>query len=424
MKLGSVNSRRAARRLWGGLIWASPGQIDAGLASFATFAAGIFSIRFLPPASLGVYGLLFAAFQVANQVSTELVFIPSQVLALSQSNQLRLGMVRNSIPRGSAIAGLAAIFVPIGAIPVIQAVSTNAFAALALTATFLAFVSPIQDHLRSMFHLTTRSWLAAFMSIVHLLVTGAGLAFGSVSDPTWAPFGALAIGNVASLCFAAVMIRRIAPEISPRPSRSELTSLGGWLLVTGFVRTASSYVTRVLLNAIAGIASLGFVEAARIVSQPINVLALGLMAQVGPRLTRASASKEGKEAKRWRRRFYFLLAAIALPYVLLTAAPWPINPLAVITPRAYESAGLTAAMLIAVTTACVLRPLRAELLGIRRQRSIAGVGTLSSLMEIFIVFAGAVLGSFVIPLGLFVGAVTAALLYGRILRGIYKEFDL
>lgn len=411
------------RKFWGGLLWASPGQVDAGLASLATFAAGLFSVRELEPVHLAAYALLFSAFQVANQVSTELVFIPSQVLAVDQSSDVRLGMVRHSVPRGSTLAAIAAVLLPLGAFPVFGVLPISDLAAMAITAAFLAFVSPIQDHMRSMFHVSRRSWLAATMSAIHFLMTAVSLTVGLHTDPLWAPFGALAIGNVASLGFAALAAGRIAPGIFPRPSQHEMFALGGWLLLTGFARTASSYVARVLLNAFVGIAALGHVEAARVVAQPINVLALGLMAQVGPRLTQASASRREADAKRWRRRFFLLLAIIALPYAVLTGAPWSANPLASLTPRAYEATGLTAAMLIAVITSCVLRPLRAELLGTRLQRRIAGVSTISSLIEILVVFAGGLVGSFVMPLGVFLGAIAAAVLYNRILNRTYRTLE-
>jgi O-antigen/teichoic acid export membrane protein len=274
-----------------------------------------------------------------------------------------------------------------------------------------------------MFHVSKRSWLAATMSAIHFLITAVSLTVGLRTDPLWAPFGALAIGNVASLGFAALATGRIAPGTFPRPSQNEVFALGGWLLFTGFARTSSSYIARVLLNSIVGIAALGHVEAARVVAQPINVLALGLMAQVGPRLTQAGASGHRDDAKRWRRRFFFLLATIALPYALLTAAPWSTNPLASITPRAYEAPGLTAAMLIAVITTCVLRPLRAELLGTRLQRKIAGVSAISSVIEILVVFAGGLVGSFVMPIGVFVGAIAAAVLYNRILNRTYRNLE-
>ena len=411
------------RRVWGGLLWASPGQVDAGLASLATFAAGLFSVRELEPIHLATYALLFSAFQVANQVSMELVFVPSQVLAVDQSLHVRLGMVRHSVAKGSKVAVLAAVLVPLGAFPIFGDLTTSDLATMAGTAAFLAFVSPIQDHMRSMFHISKRSWLAAPMSAIHFLTTAVCLAVGLYTDPLWAPFGALAIGNVASLGFAAVATGRIAPGIFPRPSQIEMFAMGKWLLFTGFARTASSYVARVLLNAIVGITALGHVEAARVVAQPINVLALGLMAQVGPRLTQASSSRHRGEATRWRRRFSLLLAAIALPYALLTATSWPTNPLASITPRAYQATGLTAAMLIAVITTCVLRPLRAELLGIRLQRKIASVSAISSLIEILVVFAGGLLGSFVIPLGIFFGGIAAAVAYSRILNRSYRGLE-
>lgn len=316
---------------------------------------------------------------------------------------------------------MGAFGVPLGVLPLFSVLSADELAPLAISAAALAFASPIQDHIRSMFHLASKSWLAAVMSALHLLVTCAGLGLLSAFLPLWAPFGAMALGNLASLGFAGIMLRRIGPDSCPRPSRGELTSVGGWLLLTGLAKTGSGYVARVLLNVFVGVAALGFVEAARVVAQPLNVLALGLMAQVGPRITEASARTDAQTARRWRRRFALLLALMALPYIALTAGPWRINPLATLTPRAYEITGLTAAMLVAVTMACFLRPLRAELLGVRLQRVVTQVTVTTVLVEISAIFAGNLFGAYVVPLGLFLGALTGTILYTRRLLSVYPS---
>jgi O-antigen/teichoic acid export membrane protein len=387
----------------------------------ATFAVGVFAVRELSVEQLGAYALLFSALQVAIQIATELVLIPSQVVAVDHPFDVRLGMLRHSLPKGTLLALLSAVLVPLGVIPLTSVLPIEELAPLALSAAGLAWLSPIQDHLRSMFHLSSRSWVAAGMSATHLVVTAAAMAALSGLLPLWTPFGALILGNASSLVLAGILVRRIGPGSCPKPSRREIASVGGWLLATGISKTGAGYLTRALLNTFVGTAALGFVEAARVVAQPINVLALGLMAQVGPRLTEASAKKSAPAVKKWRRRFVILLGIVALPYTILAAFPWPINPLSSLTPRAYEVPGLTAAMLVAVTVACLLRPLRAELLGARLQRAITQVTVSTSVIEIVVIVAGNLLGAYVVPLGVLLSALAGIALLTRRMRSIFSR---
>ena len=411
--------RSTVGRAWRGIVWATPGQIDAGMASLATFGAGIYAVRALPIEELGAYSLLFAAFLFANQFSTELILIPTQVLAVDLPTENRLGMMRHSIPRGLAVALLSACVVPLGLFPLISEIQVSRLLPLAVSAAGLCAVSPLQDHVRSMFHLSARSWVAASMSVTHLAATGASIVFLSRSLPLWTPFGALALGNVVSLGLAMGIWGRERPSACPRPSTNDLRSIGGWLLVTGLVKTGAGYASRGLLHGFVGLTALGLVEAARVTAQPINVIALGLMSQIGPRLTDAAANRDLVAIKRWRERFVWLLFVAVGPYVAITALPWRFNPLANLTPLAYVMPGLTAAMLVAVVFACLVRPLRAELLGVRLQRTVTAVTVVGSLIELVAMPTGRLLGPFVIPLGGLLSAVTAVVMLARRARRFY-----
>lgn len=407
------------QRAWRGLVWASPGQIDAGTASLATFAAGLFAVARLDVAQLGAYSLLFGAFVVVNQVATELVLVPSQIFAIDQPMEARLGMLRHSVPRGGLVAISASLFLPLGLLPVMNVLSISELAPLALSAIALAIFSPIQDHLRSMFHLASRSWVSAAMSIVHVAGTGIALAVLGSLHPLWAPYGALALGNALSLTLAGFIFSRIRPSACRRPSRHEMTSMGGWLLANGLAKTGSAYAGRALLNTFAGITALGFVEAARVASQPLNVLSLGLIAQAGPRLTQASAERNLNAAKLWRRRFLLLFCLVGIPYVALTAIPWRLNPLAILTPRAFEVPGLTVATMVGVMAACLLRPFRVELLGVRLQKVVTQVTVLGSLIELALMPLARLIGGYVVPLGLLLGTAAGVVLFYRKIREVY-----
>jgi O-antigen/teichoic acid export membrane protein len=421
VKDGSGRRRLSAARVRRALLWATPGQLDAGFASLSTFAAGIYAVRVLDIDSLGAYALLFGAFQMANQISTELVFLPSQILAVDLAPARRLGIVRHSVPRGSLLALASAILVPLGALPVRFSVAPSDLLLLSATAFALTAVSPLQDHLRAMFHMADLSWIAASMSAVHLFSTALTLPILGSNNPSLAPYGALFVGNCMSLGLAGLMIRRQRPSPASRPTWGELRGLGAWLLTTGLAKTGIGYASRTLLNAIAGVAALGFVEGARVVSQPINVLALGLMSQVGPRLMESAAAREDKRARSWRRRFLLLLAMGAVPYAAIAAGPWSFNPLATITPRAYQIPGLTAAMLVAVTLSCWLRPLRAELLGARKQGTVARTTVTTGVFEIVVIGVAVLIGEFAVPLAVGAAAILGVVLFHRSLASLYRS---
>ena len=402
------------------ILWATPGQLDAAFTSLATFAAGLYALSALEIEPLGAYALLFSAFQVANQVPAELVFIPSQILSLEMPANQRLGMTRHSVPRGVLLAVVSSTAVPLGAVSLAGSTATSDFLALALSALALTMVSPLQDHLRAMLHLAHRSWGAAAISGVHLVTTIAMLPILGNLNFALAPFGALFVGNFLASIVAVPWIRRsliFAPE---RPTRRQLNAIGGWLLSTGLVKTGVGYLSRTVLHSFAGVAALGLVEGARVVAQPLNVLGLGLMSQVGPRLMESAASRDKASARRWRRRFLALLAVGAVPYAALASGPWTFNPLATITPRAYELPGLTAAMLIAVIIACWLRPLRNEMLGARKQRAVARITFLLGLVELALVGLAFVIGPFAMPVAIAGTSLFGVFLLFGALRAVYQ----
>jgi len=403
------------------VIWATPGQLDAGFASLATFVAGVYAVRELSTISLGGYALLFSAFMVMNQISMELIFAPSQIIAIDLAPRQRLGMLAHSVPRGALLALVSSWAVPLGVVAVASQIEGADLIALSVSAALLAFASPIQDHLRAMLHMAEASWIAALMSATNLITTLLGLFLLHDLAPAWAPFGALFLGNFLSLAVGGGWVGSRKVPAPPRPTIGELRSLGGWLLATGLGKTALSYGTKAVLNIVVGVAALGFVEGARVVSQPINVLAQGLMAQVGPRLTAAAAQRDKDVASRWVRRFVVLICLGTVPYVLLTAGPWAFNPLANIAPRAYVVPGLTGATLIVVLLSALQRAFRMQLLGARLQRTVAQVALTTGLLELLLIGTGVVVGVYASALAGGVAAILGLAMLARRVRRVYRD---
>lgn len=408
------------RRIRRGVAWATPGQLDAGFASLATFTAGIFAVRELSTVSLAGYALLFSAFTVMNQIPAELVFNPSQILAVDLPANQRLGMLAHSALRGGLLAGLSALAVPLGVLTIAARIPAADLVSLSISASMLAVVSPLQDHVRTMLHMAENSWTASAMSATNFATTLVTVLALSSTAPAWAPFGALFLGNSVSLVVGGWWIVRRRIPAPPRPTFRELRWLGGWLLVTGLSKTGMRYAVNALLGLVAGVAALGYVEGARVVSQPINVLAQGLMAQVGPQITRAGATGDRTKARRWGGRFALILSVGAVPYAILTAVAWPINPLAYLAPRAYVVPGLTAATSAVVLLSCFVRPLRLQLLGARLQKTVARTTIMAGMLEVGMIGTGVVIGVYASPLAGGFGALVSMLWFYRRLRGIYR----
>lgn len=412
--------RAGQRRFIRGVIWASPGQLDAGFASLATFIAGLVAVRILEVEGLAAYALLSSTFLIASQLPAELVFNPSQVLAIDLPVASRLGMLRHSIPRGLIAGVVSALIVPLGVGPILGSVSVRDLIPLSVSATALSIFSPLQDHMRAMLHLSGRSWIAAATSGIHLVGTGVTLVLLYQDFPLLAPFGALTVGNVVSAGISMFWVLHLqAPKVA-KPTFGELRVLGGWLLATGFARTALGYGTRSIIGLMAGIPSLGFLEGSRIVAQPIFVITQGLIAQVGPKSTEAGAKRDSDAASRWRIRFGLLLSLVAVPYALVTAASWPANPFSELAPRAYAIPGLTATMLVAVWLTALLRPLKAEMLGARLQRPLAYLTIWLGLVEIALAFTAFKIGAFAAPIGMTISAIFMAILLRRYLLSLYR----
>jgi O-antigen/teichoic acid export membrane protein len=407
------------RQIWRGVRWATPGQLDAGFASLATFTAGIFAVRELSTVGLGGYALLFSAFTVMSQIPAELVFNPSQILAVDLPVNQRLGMLAHSVPRGAVLAFLSSFAVPLGVLTIAAQIPTADLISLSVSASLLAVVSPLQDHIRTILHMAENSWVASAMSATNFLTTlGTVLALSSIAA-VWAPFGALFLGNVLSLIVGGWWTLRRGVPAPVKPTFRELRWLGGWLLVTGISKTGLRYAITALLNVVAGVAALGYVEGARVVSQPINVLAQGLMAQVGPQITRAGASKDRVMARRWGRRFAVILSLAAIPYTVLTAWPWAINPLALIAPRAYVVPSLTAATLMVVLLAGFNRPQRMQLLGARHQKTVARTTIATGLLELGMIGTGIWIGAYAAPVAAGLATVATMVWFHRRLRIVY-----
>ena len=276
--------------------------------------------------------------------------------------------------------------------------------ALVLTCAAATFVSPLQDHLRRMLHISRHSWRSVLVAVIQISTAIGGviaLAAADV-DPAWIPFSALAAANIASLSIGLLLSAREIAATRPSvalPLQRLLRSARS-LLTAGLAPSIATFVVSWQISALAGAATLGFVEAARIVAQPVSVLQLGLLNVLGPRATRAGSTRDLASSRRVNRIFRRLILLAGGAWLLAVGVPVEWNPLAAILPTAYVVPWLVAASIAAFTILSLSQGLRFELYGARRERQVAQAEVEGNLARVAIAFAAGPLGPFVAPLGI------------------------
>lgn len=394
------------------------GLLDAGSASVATFAMGLYAARSLSADLLGAYALFFTAFLLAAVVPTQLLLIPSEVASLPRPRPDRLVVWRWMLPPAGALALAAASLAAAAAMALSHLGMADESMNLAITMAVAGALSPLQDHVRRLLHLADRSWHAAAVSVTQLVAIVVALAVLSAGGlpATAVPFGALALANVVSMALAMVLARsRPDTPRSGRPAIRMLLKSGRWLLVNGAVPATATFIVAASITALASAAALGYAEAARLVAQPLYVLATGLGMVLGPRSMEAAADRSLASANAIARPFMTLMAVLGVTYLVVTAGPWTLNPMAFLVPKAYELPLLAAFTVAATIVHGVLNPWRSELVGGRHERYVAASEIAASSATLLAVLSAVAIGAFARPASLAIYAVVlgAGLVWGR-----------
>jgi hypothetical protein len=396
--------------------------LDSGLASAATFLSGLFAARTLSVHDLGTYALVFAAFSLAALIPTHLLFAPFEVEAVTQPMGQRLKLLRISLPpavpiglcSAATLGGCVFALPPSTSLPVVVALISTGFAA--------SFVSPIQDHLRRMFHLDGGSWRAAVISAIHLGIVAATLILCVILDapPAWAPLGALALGNAVSItaafCFVPARCRHRPERAVPLPP---LLRTGLQLLLAAIVPSAATFLAAAVVARVAGAAVLGYAEASRLVAQPIFVFSVALGAVLGPQSVEAARRRSPDTARRISREYRSWLLGAGLVYVLVAGSRSAWNPLVALLPKAFVVAWLVPVAVLANLANGIVFPQRSELLGAGRATALLSVEMVGNVIRIMIASAAATIGAFAIPVGLAVLGLLRWPGYRWALRGYY-----
>ncbi len=380
------------------------GVLDAGVSSAATFVVGLEATRSLSADALGAYALAFSVFTLSGFIPAELVFSPTEIAAVDYPRGHQLPLLRVSLVRGAFVSGLAAIVTSAWVLIAPASLPSEVLPPLAITCALATFVSPIQDHLRRMLHIAESSWRSVVVATTQMVFAIGGVAAMHVAEvpPPWIPFGVLVVANVASLSLGLLLILpRLLAEGSDVPIlRSRLLRTGRSLLVVGVAPSATAFVVSWLVTALVGPATLGYVEAARIVSQPVAVLQTGLGAVLGPRVTRAASVRDRIRATGVKRQFERMILLAGVAWAILVAAPAPWNPLPRFLPTAYVVGGLVFASIAAFTIMSLPQGRRYELYGAGRERLVARAEIEGNVLRLAAVPLVLLVGTFAVPIGL------------------------
>jgi O-antigen/teichoic acid export membrane protein len=411
--LGQASVRRAV----------PAGLLDAALASLASFIVTFYAARFLSAADLGTYALFFNAFIMAAIVPTQLLFSPAEIASLSYRGRRRLGLLDQSLRLGCLPAVGAAMLGTLAAVAGSAGASGAVVVPLTLTCVLCTAVSPVQDHVRRLLHFAGASWRAAAMSVVQLVTVLGSLLFLAwlrVPSP-WLPFGALLTANVLSLSLGLVLAaERRNYEPLERVAVRDLFRFGRWLVLVGLTPAAAWFLAGVLVTHLAGAATLGYVEAARVVSQPVFVLMMGLSAVLVPRLMEAAVERRPDRARLASLPFRVIIVAAGVLYLLAVGFRWRLNPLLPVLPSAYVVQGVVALMIVGQVLQGVLQPPRAELTGVGWGALLFRLSVAASLPLCLMAATAGATGVFAAPLGLVAQGIVGLWLLEPARRRIYR----
>lgn len=357
----------------------------------------------------GTWGLFFAAFRLAAVVSTFFVFLPSELRAISLPVGSRMAALPSSVRRGTRWALYSAPIVGIAALLVLvsrqDGVAMGDLIAFTVSGIVCCVLSPVQDHLRRMLHLDHNSSRAAATSIVHGVVTLTALpAVSQLMSAAWAPFTALAIGNLFSLLVGLRLAGRAHPDHAD--GQPEATT-SRELLTQELLFQAGDLLANGVVWSLAGPTLLGQAENARLVARPLAVLTEGIRLTLGLPIVEAARRGEVEEVRRAATRFRRLTLWLGIPFLVVTAWGWPGNPMSWLVPDAYGITGLAALTVAANVGLGLLSPERNRLLGRGRYRDLLRTEWGGTFARLAVTASAPLTRAFAIPVGL------GALVVGR-----------
>jgi O-antigen/teichoic acid export membrane protein len=307
----------------------------------------------------GAYGLFYPAFIALAVIPQSAVYTPSELASLGVARRLRAWILPRSLRLGVVPGVLAALCVPAVLLVPSAHASVASRAGFAVTAALVVLVSPAQDHVRRMLHQSGRSWAAAATSLIQVLAvaTALGAGLGLHVPGAWVPFGALAVANILSGAFG---VTRARPGHTPPVALhlgDLLRSSGGWMVAASVLSTSGSFINMALLTGLVNATAVAHGEAARILAQPVTVLAVGLLAVLNPELMEGTRNRDVRGLVRTYGLFLALIAVAIAAWTTLIGFDWSFNPLPRFQPKAYAVRGLLPLTIITESAGYCVLPL-------------------------------------------------------------------
>jgi O-antigen/teichoic acid export membrane protein len=397
--------------------------LDASFASLATFVSGLVAVNVLDAADLGIYAVFFSAFIFGQLIAYQLIYVPAEIVSVSRTGVLRLTVLDDSFRLGALPSVGGASLVLLAALTTAPLASTSLTVALTVTAFAATLLSPSQDHVRRTLHIANRSWKAAAMSLTQFLVTLLATGIMLLLDVPvgWIPFGALTAANFLSLTLGLVMAARDrhGATSDTRLGFSELVAQGRWLLLQASLPAGAAFVTANIITYLAGPEAMGYAEAARIVAQPIVVLAAGLIYPLRPRAMEAALARDLRTSNRVELIYISMVVVGGLAYIPVAGGAWFWNPMQRLVPAAYEVPGLVVATILANIVVASIFLFVNEMMAAGRGRTLAFLNTIGGLVRIAVALSAGLIGAFARPLSDGAGELAVAAGLSRSRREVY-----
>lgn len=376
---------------------------DAGTASVATFVASLIALRSLTDVELALYALIFSALTALMIAPQYMLYIPQRLHANRQAGLRRTDYAadaRAALPFAMATgAGVLLAGLPL------RAGHEQAWLVMGLSAAVLSALSPFQDHLRASLHVAGRHGAAAATSAVNVAMVAGVFAWAEwgTMRGEWAyaaPFGALVLGNLASI----VVGYRLHRDVTVVEERDPI-SFGTSVLAasTGFARQGVAYVTNLLVAAMISASALAALETARVAAQPVLILGVGMASYFMPQAVRAIGAGDRRRASGIMRRLVATVSGAGAVYAL---ALLPLAPLLALILGRPVDAGLASARAGSFAMSAAANPFNAYNMAERRYGLALGLTAASEVPALIALVALIpVAGVFAVPLAAVVSAV-------------------
>lgn len=270
---------------------------DSAGSAVANFLVGLSAVRSLPDEGIAVFSICMLSFIASMLLPQQIVYFPSRTMSNLSESRSRPSLRRDILKAKYTLLAAALAVVAFTA-PFAHLLSLGDYLALAGSTVVASIFGSLQGHMRASLHVIGLHGVAAIISVSSLLVSSALLIVGNLAASAFdtpfryaVPFVSLSLGFVAGLPIWIGATRTVAPmngQIDWGFGRRVL------FIVPDLTIQITWYLMGLLVVSIIGPAGLASLEAARVVSAPVFVLAGGLSSYFLPIIIRHMA--EGRRA--------------------------------------------------------------------------------------------------------------------------------